>query len=701
MTKKKTVRRATFLCVLFCLVSLMFIGVSAAYQLFSEDSGSSASVTTYSVTVSASRGEIYDRNGIVLAASEQTNSIIFNAAEFPSSSENELRNTVIYNLIVLFEEYDTEWTDNLPIYLDEDGNPQFEDGRDADITALKSSYMLNVNSYATAQNCMDVLIEMYELEDYSLEYARKIASVRYEMWRTGYSLSQSYTFAEDVSSELVSIILENSSKFPGVETEVSATRVYTQGDLASHILGVVGSISSSEYEAAQEELEEALSDTTLSETELTILEINAYTVTDLIGKFGIESAMEDYLRGTNGLKTVTIDSDGNITEEYEIEPEQGNNVILTIDANLQAVAQEALESRILELTASEGLEAAGAVIVMNVNTGEILASASYPTFDLSTYYEDYNDLVSDSASPLWNRVLQSTYEPGSTMKPAIAAAALETGAITESTTFYCDGEFEYLEQVFECLSSHGSINVVTALEKSCNIFFYNVADIIGIDVMNEYCSLFGLGQKTGVELTESTGILAGKTYRESIGSYWYAGDTIQAAIGQSDNQFTLIQLCNYCATIANNGTRYVPYYIKSVVSSDFSEVIYEAEPTVAVETGISQSTIDIIKEGMLAVTTTGSTASYFSSLSESVAAKTGTSQTAKVVNGVTVEGNNGFIISFGPYENPEIAIAVVIENVDSGSAVAKVAADIYEYYFSSGSSLGSPEEINVLLDMFS
>lgn len=680
-----------------------FIAVLAIYSVVlinavvvDDSTGGTNSVATYNVEVEASRGEILDRNGVTLVYNRQGNGIEFNAVLFPSKSSE--RNTIIAALIELCESKDEEWTDNLPIIYDENGNVVFEENRETDIKNLKAANMLNLNSYATAQNCLDALIDMYGLEDYDEQTARKIASVRYEMWRTGYSESNAYTFAQDVSNETVSIIMEKSEFFRGVEAVVESYREFTDGTLAPHIIGVTGIISSDEYNSKNSALTEKLEDPLLTDAEKESLRLDSYTLTDFIGKFGIESAMEEYLRGKKGIKTISVDTDGNVAEEYTVTPEQGNSVVLTIDSGLQRVAQNALAKRIEELyTGDSLLDAAGAVVVIDVDTGEILASATYPTFDLSEYFENYNELLNAKGSPLINRVLQSTYEPGSTMKLSTALAGLEEGVIDSSARFYCNSIFQYYDVTFSCLASHGEINVVTAIEKSCNIFFYNTSKLLGIDVMNDYSSKLGLGQKTGVELSESSGILAGRAYRDSIGSTWQMGDTIQAGIGQSDNLFTILQLANYCATIANNGTRYKCHYVKYIMSADHSEILYEAKPEVVAETGISQKSIDIVKRGMLAVTTTGSCTAAFANINEKVGAKTGTTQVKRVVDGKTVEGNNGLNISFAPYDNPEIAIAVIIENLDSGTATATVSADIYDYYFSTKNQVSSSQSTNELL----
>ncbi len=699
MKKQKKSARADFLIGLFITVLIVYGAVLTKTIMVDGKAGDGSDniASRYQVVVEASRGDILDRNGVTLVSNKQGNSIEFNAALFPTQSERESRNRIIAALIELCESKNEEWTDNLPIKYDESGRLVFEEGRETDIKSLKAANMLNLNSYATAENCLDALIDMYGLEDYDKATARKIASVQYEMWRTGYSVSNPYTFAQDVSNETVSIIKEKSEFYKGVEATVDTYRQLDDGTIAPHVIGITGVISSEEYDAKTQALQESIESGEYTEDEIETMELNAYSLTDYVGKFGIESAMESYLRGEKGIKTISIDNEGNVTSEFTKNPKQGDTVVLTIDSGLQRVAQNSLQKRILELTQEEGLEAAGAVVVLDVDTGEILASASYPSYDLNEYYDKYNDLLKADGSPLINRVTQSTYEPGSTMKLSTAIAGLEEGAITKDSKFLCTSVFQYYDVPFTCLDAHGNINVVTALEKSCNIFFYNVGNLLGIDIMNEYSTKLGLGQKTGVELSEASGILAGRAYRQSIGSTWQMGDTIQAAIGQSDNLFTILQLANYCATVANNGTRYKCHYVKYVMSPDHSSVVYEAEPEILEETGISQSTINIVKEGMLAVTTTGSCASAFSGIEEKVGAKTGTTQVVRIVNGEKVEGNNGLNISFAPFDNPEIVVAVIIENVDSGTATATVAADIYDYYFSTKNQISDFQSPNELL----
>lgn len=684
--------------IVFMAVILVIYGIVLTATVVSGDGeNGNSSVSKYDVVVDAPRGEIFDRNGATIVSNRQGNSIEFNAAVFPSKQAD--RNRIIAALIELCESQNEEWIDNLPVIYDDNGNVVFEEERATDIRNLKHKNMLNLNSYATAENCLDALIDMYSLEDYDRVTARKIASVCYEMWRTGYSVTNPYTFARDVSGVTISIIKEKSEFFRGVDAQVDSYREFTDGTIAPHIIGVTGIISSDEYDANRKKLSEDIANNNYTEKEIDTVEMNAYSLTDYVGKFGIEGAMEDYLRGKKGIRTLTIDEDGNMTNDYSVVPEQGNSVILTIDSGLQRVAQNSLEKRILELTASSvsELDAAGAVVVVDVDTGEILASASYPSYNLSEYFDKYNELVEADGSPLINRVLQSTYEPGSTMKLSTSIAGLESGNLVQDDLFFCESVFQYYDVTFSCLDSHGNINVVKALEESCNVFFYNVSNLVGIDVMNDYSKKLGLGQKTGVELSESSGILAGRSYRESIGSTWQMGDTIQAGIGQSDNLFTIIQLANYGATIANGGTRYKCHYVRSIMNADHSKVIYSAEPEILEETNISAQTLDIVRQGMLAVTTTGSCKTAFAKITEGVGAKTGTTQVKRIVDGKTVKGNNGLNVSFAPFDEPEIAIAVIIESVDSGTATATVAADIYEYYFSTKNQVSSSQQTNQLL----
>ncbi len=703
MQKSATTKRVIAIFTLFGICFAGFFALLFYVQIANADEYiASSTVSDYSVKVLAQRGEILDVNGNALVYNEQIKTLTFNALKFPD--EDEEINRVIYELIKLLRNNSEEWTDFLPLVFDEEGKIQYKEDAESDIKWLKSKEMCAVNPYATAKDCLDVLIERYSLENYGNVVARNIASVRANMEKQYFSASIPYTFAQNISVTTIAYIKENSDIFPGVDAGVSSERKYTgDGKLASHILGVVGALDAEEYNTQKALSEEALVAAGDDENQKLLIESKRYAFNDTIGKSGIESVMEGYLRGTSGIKTLSVSSGSIILEKYTRLPNSGNTVFLTLDRNLQEIADKSLEKQIKAVTSEEaiasGLTPAGAVVVQDVNTGAILASSSYPNYSLSTYYEDYSTLAADAGKPLWNRAFQSTYSPGSTMKPVIAIAALEEGIISSQDIVYCSGQYEYIDQVFACFNkvAHGGINVELALQHSCNIFFFELARQLGIEKMNTYSSLFGLGQKTGIEISESAGILAGIAYRDSLGLGWKAGETLLAAIGQSDNSFSPLQLTNYCATIANGGTRYVPYLIEKVIDTNKSETVFSHTPEVAVETNISASTLETVKRGMYLVANEGSCRYYLGDLSHKVACKTGTAEKTLIVDGRIVEGTDGFLIAFGPYEDAQIAITVVIENAGSGSSTAQVAADIFEYYFSTLDAVNTVQPENSII----
>lgn len=647
-------------------------------------------------TIKAARGEILDCNGKPLVTNKQVNSVIFNGSYFPRTDEQEQRNEIIISLIHLLESYGTEWNNDIPLYFDQNGNVQFMADRDADIKYLKSKNVLYLNEYATAQNCFDELKTKFKLEQYSDADALKIASVCYSLKKNAFATSNPYTFADNVSVELASKIKENSGFYAGVEIQVTTEREYLNGTLAPHIIGTIGPLNAEEYNKRTEEYNTAVKNENLTTEEKKNLKLRAYAMDDTIGKFGLESAMEQYLRGTNGVESTITDSSGSKTTEITTEPVQGDTVILTIDSDLQLAVQEALANFIAQYKDKASLPAVGSAVVMDVNSGAVLACATYPSYDLTTYYDNYSALSADKSSPLWNRALQSTYEPGSTFKAAITLAGLEEGVITKDTRVTCNRIYTYFQDTqFKCLHAHGAITVAEALNQSCNIFFYETGRQLGIEKMNDYCTRLGLGQKTGVEINESKGVLASIEYREAHGGTWYPGDTVQAAIGQSDNLFTPIQLCNYVATIANGGTRYKAHFVKSVKTADYSQTIIDSTPVVLNETGISQNSINVVKDGMMRL---GGRLSAFKSLPVSVAAKTGTAESKAKVGGKIESGLNGFMISFAPADNPQIAVSVAIENLNSGSATAMLVADIYKAYFGIASEIDAIDSQNTVLN---
>ena len=699
---KKLHIRILFVFLAFALVCAGFVLTVFLRQKAAAQAEKTAPVNdrVYNITVPADRGEILDRSGNTIVYNEQINTLSLNALDFPSDVKE--GNEIILSLIKYLESRGETWIDNLPMTLS-GGKPAFAEDRESDVNWMKSSYFLDLNPYATAQNVYDAMAETFALQDLSPTDAFKVMSVRYNMSRLGFSPTVPYTFAVGPSIQSVAYIKENGAFYRGVEAGVTSSRKYIgDGKLAAHLVGIVGAISADEYNAENAKTQAAIAEAGDDEEKLLEIRSSAYALSDRIGKNGIEKAMEPYLRGQNGVKTVTVHADGTKDEEYTVMPRTGGVAILTIDNPMQELAASSLKTRIIEETYDKailgGLPLAGAVVVENVKTGEILAAASFPDFSLSTYYEDYAELSKDTGNPLWNRAFQSGYSPGSTMKPATAIAGLEEGVISPESYVLCTGVYEFIDQTFVCFNktAHGAVNVQYALAYSCNVFFFEVANRVGIQKLNSWAKLLGLGERTGVEINETAGILAGYDERASRGEGWKSGETLLAAIGQSDNAFSPLQLTNYCATIANGGTRYVPYLVSKVLSSDYSQILYERTPQIAVQTDISAETLDAVKEGMYLVANVTSCREQLGHLKYDVACKTGTAEKVRIIDGRRVEGTDGFLIAFGPYDDPEIAITVVVENAGSGSSTAQVAADIFNYYFGTLNSIQTINPENVL-----
>lgn len=631
--------------------------------------------------ITAVRGDILDSSGTPLAYNNSSNTVYFDASYFPKDSKKEERNQIVSSLVRLFESKEAEFTSRLPIeYVG--GKFVFKEASESDKAYLIAKNYLNLNVYATAQNCFDALKEYYLLESFSEEEALKIASVYFAMRRADFSKANPFTFAENVSEEIILILKEQSRFYEGVEVKIDTVREYYDGTIAPHIVGFYDFLDADEYKTVTAQYNEKIKNTDLTEEEKTDLKLRAYSITDKIGKFGIENAMEETLRGKNGVMTTVTNDDGTKTRTVTTEPENGGNVILTIKADFQKQVQDILSAKIDSLKEIETVGAAGSAVVIDVNDFSILACATYPSYDLSTYKENIVALNTDKSAPLWNRALRSTYAPGSTVKPAVATAGLEEGIVTPDTPIKCTLIYTYFkDQPFQCYNNNGHAGsaqtVETAIKNSCNIYFYEVGRQLGINKMGDYFTSFGLGQKTGVELTEAEGVVAGPEERKAAGGIWYPGDVTQAAIGQSDNLFTPIQLATYAGMLANGGTKYKAHFIKAVKSADYSQTLYEAQPEILGKINISDTTKSAVKKGMVAL---GSSYRSFDSLPCSVACKTGTAQKKQKVNGTLVEYTNGFMIAYAPADNPQIAVAVAIENTKSSSTVTCV-AEILKAYF--------------------
>ncbi|MBR2079261.1 MAG: hypothetical protein IJ962_03505, partial [Clostridia bacterium] len=655
MQSKIEKRRLVSVFAIVCCIFAVFLVHLFRLQITQKETADTV-VSVAEVSVEAVRGDILDRNGYPLATSKKVNKIVFNYSLFPK--EYEERNVIILRLITIFNKNKTEWNDKLPIEITKNGELRFVEGKDNEVSYLKSEAFLDLNYYATVQNCFGALVSRYELQGYPMNQARDIASVYYYMVKSGFNPNRKYEFATEVSNELVSLLKEKAEELPGVEIEVTYERDYPDGTLAPHILGRIGAITPEEYETKKND---------------------GYTLNDQIGKSGVESAFESYLRGTNGVMTITTDAEGNKTEEYTVEPVQGNTVMLTIDKDIQKVAQNALAKGIknLQTNLNRIYPLTGAVVVMDTRNNDCLAIASYPNYNNSTYDKNSEKLNKNESKPLWNRALRSTYSPGSTVKPAVSMAGLEEGVVTDETYIYCSGIYKHYQDYQPgCTGVHGGLDVVRAIYHSCNIYFYETARRLGIEKLNSYFKMFGLGEATGIELYESTGTVDSVEFRENRGEIWTPGLTIQAGIGHADNRFTPIQLCSYVSTLANKGIRYKAHVVKGVKSPDLSETIMQSKTEILSQADFKEENWELVHEGMLLV----GTQSYanFSNVPVKVAAKTGTTTISKRVNGAKIETYNGFLITFAPYENPEIAICVAVEGAGSGGSTAPIAAEIME-----------------------
>ena len=691
-------RATAFIAAVIFIISL-FIADLFRIQVVNADEYTSKKLklSSASATVDALRGEILDSTGKALVYNVSSNTVYIDASYFPKASKQEERNEILLSLVRLFEENGVEYNSSLPIEL-EGSELVYAENSGSDKNYLFGKDYLNLNVYATAQNCFDALCEYYSLEDMSAEEALKVGGILFRMTRADFSTANPFTLAEGVPDSVVLILKEQSRFYSGIETRIDTKREYYDGTLAPHIIGYYDYIDADEYKSVTESYNEQMSDESLTDEEKETLKLRAYKMTDKIGKFGIESAMEDTLRGTRGKATTVTSSDSTKTTSITTEPVNGNNVILTINADLQKTVQNALAGKIEETKGTENVAAAGSIVVMDVHDFSVLACATYPSYDLNTYKENIVELNTDETAPLWNRALRSTYAPGSTVKPAVAMAGLEEGIVTPDSRIKCNILYTYFaDRTFRCFNvgSHAgrSLNVEEAIRYSCNTYFYEVGRLLGIEKMGEYFSMFGLGSKTGVELTEASGVVAGPAEREAAGGVWYPGDTVQAAIGQSDNLFTPIQLAAYVSTLANGGTRYRAHFVKSVMSSDYSEIVYETQPEVLAELDFSESSKAAVKKGMISM---ANTLSAFRSLDYQVASKTGTAQVKKNINGKTVEYTNGFLISYAPADNPQIAVVVAIENVTS-TGLASYAAEIYEAYFGRNESVTASQQSNSAL----
>ena len=657
---------------LLALALVVYIGVLYDIQINQHDDYLARSIRTITQeeTVEASRGVITDRSGREMVSSRSSYNLTFDSSAL---DEGEDENEAILRLVKLCQSQGVAWVDNLPITktapfsytftslteLNETQRNRFtaflrdqlevvpEDTTAEDITADYLS-SLGLSAHAMVERLRQ---EFKVPVAFSLNEARSVIGVQYELSIRKLMNTTAYAMVEDIDTQMISLL--NDGDYDGAKITASSVREYKTTN-AAHILGTVTPIWAEEYDALKEQ---------------------GYSGNDRIGRSGVEAAFEQYLRGTDGKRIVSTNAAGKITGEYyEKAPQPGNTVELTIDLSLQQAVESALAEAVADMNAEDGDETRGAgAAVIQVGTGEVLALASYPTYDPAAYNRDYNSLLANPANPLLNRATQGAYVPASTLKPLVAVAALETGATTPSEKIKDTGKWYYPGDPNSWLwcwnhSGHGRVNATTAITNSCNYYFATMGYRMGMDTLREYLTAFGLGQSTGIEIGDRAGTLPENPPGENQAPW--------AAFGQGNQLYTPLQLANYVATLVSGGKHCQPHLLKAVKSYDNTQILAvgDSTPTNVVE--MKDSTLQAVKEGMLGYTQPGGQVySYFKDCVVTAGAKTGTAQ----LGGGTT--NNGVFVCFAPYDDPQIAVSIVIEHGNAGAALASTAVKILNAYF--------------------
>ena len=657
-------------------IIIYIVGIVLIVQLFNlqivhgeEYLSQANSRLTRETTIKAARGNILDCNGNILAG----NKIKYSVKIYKSKIEDEELNITILNTINVLEKNNDTYNDEFPVSI----NPiEYKYQNQENISKWLEENGLEKG--ITAEQALNYYIEKYELGNYSIEEARKIIAVRYGIEKNGYTSMRGYEISSDISETSVAQFEEMSRDFPGIAIDYIPVRKYYYGSLASHTLGYVGKIDSNEYKNNE-----------------------GYSLDDYIGKTGIEYVCEKYLKGIDGLKQTDMSIDGTTTGEYiTSEAIEGADVVLTIDAKVQQAAEQALKTNIEKINNGGFGEVrnveTGSAVVLNVTTGEVIALVSYPDFEPQLFVngiskEKWDEYTQEGKSALLNRAIQSAYAPGSIFKMVPAIAGLETNKITKDELINCTGIYSggYNPRCWYYTTygrGHGYLNVAQAIQKSCNCYFYEVGTRIGIETLEEYATYFGLGQKTNIELPgEISGTLAGKTLYDELGETWYYGNTLSAVIGQAENNFTPLQMARYIAMLTNGGKQVDVTIIKDIVNSN-GESIYKEEAkeyinnrlgieeTNMEDLNIQRDNLETVLEGMQSVTEEGGTAySIFRDFDIQIGGKTGSAEAG--------DKTNAWFVGFAPYEAPEIAVVVFVENGSHGYYTAEVTKEIMEAYF--------------------
>ncbi len=689
--RKTVIRRMVLLIAVSALIILLYVMRLISLQLVNGDSfkAKATNTTNYNFTITAARGNIVDCNGRRIASTTTSYNVVLNKLQMGDSNVDE----ILQRIVEILQSNGESWNDSMLISEpDASGHYTFTAQDDStseqkQLSAMKET--LGLQQYATADDVMEMLIEENGLSGYSLKWQRILAGIHYEMDQQSFSNVNNFVMAENVGDVTVAMIKENSLSLPGVEIVQTSTRSYEEGDILPAVVGRVGKIMAEQWKVTDENGE-----TTYP------LRDKGYNMNDVIGVSGLESAYEDELRGKDGVETITRNSDGIIIDnQVTTVPEPGHTVQLTINTDFQRTVDKALKDNIAKINATYNMggvkAAAGAVVVIDVKDGSVLAASNYPSYDQNLYATNYTEYNEDPNLPLFNRALQGLYTPGSTFKPAVAVAALDSGLINQYSTVYCGGVYEYYKDYRPKCTRHGhsgSINVVDAIKWSCNIFFYDVGRRLTSDVYDAYAYKLGLGVKTGVEVNESSGRLTTKN-----DSNYTSSLDIQAAIGQGNTVVTPIQLATYAATLANNGVRYRTHFVKAILDTNTGEVIEETQPEVMDVIEGSGNTFELVRQGMVQVPST-ITSSKIGSYPYTIACKTGTPQRSET-NASGGHYLNSMMIAYLPADDPQIAIGIAIEYGGYGARSADLVVDIANAYFSMKSgTLETTHDENIITE---
>ena len=672
--RKTAIRRMRVLVAAACILMLLY-GLRLIFlQLVNGDDFKSQATNTtdYKFTVTAARGDIVDSRGERIATSVTSYNVVLNKLLMG----DEDLDGMLQKIVELLRANGESWNDTLLISQpDAAGNYTFtaEEGSTRDqkaLAAMKDN--LGLQQYATANDVMEKLVEDYDLASYPLSWQRTLGGIHYEMQLQAFSNVNNFIMAENVSEATVATIKEHSLSLPGVEIVETSARSYEQSTVLPHVLGRVGKITAEKWKVTDEN----------GQTSYHLRE-KGYNMNDIIGISGLESAYEDELRGKDGVETITRNSDGVIVDTaLTTVPEPGHTVQLTIDSRFQKAVDKALAENIdmINRVYNTGSmkAAAGAAVVLDVKDGSVLAASNYPSFDQNLYATQYSEYSADESLPLFNRALQGLYTPGSTFKPAVAVAALDSGLINQYSTVFCNGVYTFYKGYSPRCTRHGhsgNIDVVTAIKWSCNVFFYDVGRRTTSDVYDAYAYKMGLGTRTGVEVNEATGRLTTKN-----DSNYTASLDIQAAIGQGNTVVTPVQLATYAGTLANRGVRYRTHFVKAILDTNTGKVLQETQPEVMDVIEDRGDTFDLVRQGMIGVS---ETMSGLKNYPVTIACKTGTPQRSETyyVGSTRKHYTNTMMVAYGPAEDAEIALGIVIEYGGGGARAGNLVADIFDAYY--------------------